>query len=818
MESHALDLEDLARRFLKPDRQRLAGLREQARRHRDVPGLLSTLGPDFFGPDWPQGLRSFRLNAREAAQHPDCRVLSGAGWVERTLDRPPTLAAAVLYLSDVQAMVRAERAVRECARRLWLAQGLPGEPPTEVIWRISGAGSAPSSYHRLDVPAVGGYGPLGQFLQRLGRKSHPSGVRWTGAFQALVDIAVLQGQWRDSPDPIEPFVEVWQTGCGVWSITETHLCLFVPEVGDAPSRSVDIRSAQPALDAELVRLCQTSYASAHQVQVLLDRGADPDVGLRRLSTRYLQGKALTEVVQVLLRGGADPGRTDDDGLNALARHLCQKDADPQPFLDAGFPLEARDLHGRTAMHQATSPARPQVLEALLRCGAQVDVADAQGMTPLHAALLHGQDMIVERLLVAGADPRRVTADGRTVYHLAALGVRPQQLAAVVQRLVQAGAPNTADRYGWLPATMLPREIADLLPAAADRVHPPELGLWSVCAEPVPEALVLAVHGEERGAWEVLGDWLQHHDDVRGELVALALAAQEGRAPRERLAHELARHRHVLLAPFAEAHPLGARLQREGQALVSFHRGVLWELGLPASFEPGLPALLQTSATSLLQALRLTVAHAGAMPRVLPERLLVRQLSLTVEGGDGVLWLPSEAVPQLRSLHLRAGLGASLELEHPRLQTLRVEHPYQPEQPWHLPLTELETPALASLELVASRAPLPADPGLRWLLSLLGQPPPVLEHLELRPVSVELFEALPRTRLLDQIRSLTLSSVQPPLLEVLERYSRDLAHLTRLEVRVLGMTRLARQAAQRRLVAALPQAELVGTDYRKVGGY
>jgi hypothetical protein len=817
MEPQALDLEDLARRFLKPDRQRLLGLREQARRHRDVPALLSALGPDFFGPDWAQGPRSFRLNAREAEQHPGYRELRGAGRVERTLERPPSLAAAVLYLSDVPAMVAAERAVREFARRLWVAQGLPGPPPDEVVWRISGAGSTPSSYHQLEVPIMGVHSLLGEFLQRLDRNARAEGDRWTGAFQALADIAILQGQYRDAPDPLEPFVEVWRTGCGLWSVTDTHLSLFVPEVADAPVRLQDIRRSQPELDAELARVCSLGYVWPGPVAVLLARGADPDAGLLALNPAYLKGDALTAPLRTLLGAGADPGRTDGYGLNLLARFLSHSEVDPRWLLDAGVPLEARDARGRTAMHQATSPfARPPLLERLASLGAQVDATDAQGLTPLHAALLHGQDELVPRLMQLGADPRRVTAEGRTAYHLAALGVPAARLPALVRRLVERSVPNTPDRYGWLPDTLLPPEIAALLPDARDRAHPHELGLWSVCSEPVPEELVLAVHGGERGAWEVLGDWLQHHDDVRGELVALALAVEEGRVPRERLDQELVRHRHLLLSPFAEAHPLGARMDRGVQ--LSFRRGVLWELGLPAPFAPALPALLQTSATSLLHTLRLTGAHASALPRALPSRLLVRELTLWADSGDDVMWLPPEAMPQLRTLHVRASGSASLELAHPRLQRLRVEHPYQPEQPWQLPLTQLDTPELVTLELVASRAPQPADPGLRWLSSLLQEPPPRLEVLELRPVSIELFEALCGTPLLRQLRSLTLSSVQAPLLPVLERYAPQLAHLQRLEVRVLGMGRAARLQAGRTLASVLPQAAVPGIDYRKPGGY
>ena len=118
-----------------------------------------------------------------------------------------------------------------------------------------------------------------------------------------------------------------------------------------------------------------------------------------------------------------------------------------------------------------------------------------------------------------------------------------------------------------------------------------------------------MHEDARGAWEVLGDWLQQRDDVRGELVALALAVEEGRAPPARRRAEMTRLEHVLLSPLAEAHPLGVRAERAAQR--SFRRGMLWELSLPEALEPALPALLQTGATGLLHALSLKVTSAQA---------------------------------------------------------------------------------------------------------------------------------------------------------------------------------------------------------------
>jgi ankyrin repeat protein len=127
----------------------------------------------------------------------------------------------------------------------------------------------------------------------------------------------------------------------------------------------------------------------------VDRLGDPDAwsedGFTALHLAVF-GRQV-ETVQVLLDRGADP--------EALARH-----ADPN--------LRVRPLHTATAFGGDVATAR-----ALLHGGADPNGRSASGSTPLHNAAQVGNRELVELLLERGADPAIALADGRTAADLAA---------------------------------------------------------------------------------------------------------------------------------------------------------------------------------------------------------------------------------------------------------------------------------------------------------------------------------------------------------------------------------------------------------------
>lgn len=115
------------------------------------------------------------------------------------------------------------------------------------------------------------------------------------------------------------------------------------------------------------------------------------------------------------------------------------------LLDGGAAVDARDGHGRTALHQATIGGYGDILELLLQRGADPNAADRRGYTPL--ALVEDRAEIARILLTHGANPN---ADlGGITLLLAAAQFRPPEVLAL---LIDAGgdlSANGADGRGIL---------------------------------------------------------------------------------------------------------------------------------------------------------------------------------------------------------------------------------------------------------------------------------------------------------------------------------------------------------------------------------
>jgi len=113
--------------------------------------------------------------------------------------------------------------------------------------------------------------------------------------------------------------------------------------------------------------------------------------------------------------------------------------------------EAVDWHqnrfGRSPLYAAASRGHRDVIETLLKAGADVDHADSAGETPLYAAAFGGHTKVVEALLHALADPQKADTRGQTPLFVACRGGHKE----IAEMLLQAGAdPNTANAAGWTP--------------------------------------------------------------------------------------------------------------------------------------------------------------------------------------------------------------------------------------------------------------------------------------------------------------------------------------------------------------------------------
>jgi ankyrin repeat protein len=172
------------------------------------------------------------------------------------------------------------------------------------------------------------------------------------------------------------------------------------------------------------------------VRELLARGADPDVRNVLGATALAEAASLSDatMVEMLLKAGADPNLGNDDHQTPLmiaarvgSRPIAEK------LLKAGARVNERERYReQTALMWAVAANAPDVVELLIRHGAEVDVRaaandwgnqitsepraqyrNAGGLTPLLFATRFNCLECVKLLLDAGADIDRPTPEGVT---------------------------------------------------------------------------------------------------------------------------------------------------------------------------------------------------------------------------------------------------------------------------------------------------------------------------------------------------------------------------------------------------------------------
>ena len=113
-------------------------------------------------------------------------------------------------------------------------------------------------------------------------------------------------------------------------------------------------------------------------------------------------------------------------------------------------LNAKNLAGKTPLHEATRIGDSDLLALLLRAGADVNAADETGATPLADAASAGGADTARALLEYGAIPIIQDMYGRNALHAAAMSGD----AEIIAMLRQAGAsPVSRDAYGAMPLSL-----------------------------------------------------------------------------------------------------------------------------------------------------------------------------------------------------------------------------------------------------------------------------------------------------------------------------------------------------------------------------
>ena len=84
-----------------------------------------------------------------------------------------------------------------------------------------------------------------------------------------------------------------------------------------------------------------------------------------------------------------------------------------------YDFQFKEIPDVTLLHIASKQINePEIIDLLVKCGANVNAQDAEGFTPLHMAAIHGNLKIVKKLVDLEADVNIITTDGKNAAELA----------------------------------------------------------------------------------------------------------------------------------------------------------------------------------------------------------------------------------------------------------------------------------------------------------------------------------------------------------------------------------------------------------------
>lgn len=129
-----------------------------------------------------------------------------------------------------------------------------------------------------------------------------------------------------------------------------------------------------------------------------------------------------KVLRILKQGENDINITDcmlDTPLHFAAWGSTENHVElVKIFLSKGATVDARNIHGKTALHKASRSNCCGTADVLLDHGADVNNRATMGMTPLHDASLVGAAEVAERLIKRGASVNSQDYTGDTPAHMA----------------------------------------------------------------------------------------------------------------------------------------------------------------------------------------------------------------------------------------------------------------------------------------------------------------------------------------------------------------------------------------------------------------
>lgn len=188
------------------------------------------------------------------------------------------------------------------------------------------------------------------------------------------------------------------------------------------------------------------YASAEMMEILLKGGADPNAKNRDGETALIWAVPDKQKVALLLKHGADVNSAAASGNTALLVACVGADTYElvKLLMDNGADPLVRNGRKETALMRAALFGDSATLSLLAKAGNDLDAMDSTGLTALINAIFNVNREATFWLLNHGADPDKVAAFGLTAVTAV---VTYNDLPSVTAVLSKAKAVNTVDSLG-----------------------------------------------------------------------------------------------------------------------------------------------------------------------------------------------------------------------------------------------------------------------------------------------------------------------------------------------------------------------------------
>lgn len=179
-----------------------------------------------------------------------------------------------------------------------------------------------------------------------------------------------------------------------------------------------------------------------KIKLLLNQGQDPDYIKAAVYRAVIYYRI--DILQILLDHGATVFMLDDYKSTTLhiAANYTRKGNDMMQFLlSKGVHINAQDVYGVTALHNAVLQNNIRPVEFLLTNGADIDTKDDNGNTALHLAVNKGCRRVIKFLLSQVKNVNITDQDDRTVLHLAARNEDIYTINAILDKEVEIDAQD-----------------------------------------------------------------------------------------------------------------------------------------------------------------------------------------------------------------------------------------------------------------------------------------------------------------------------------------------------------------------------------------